>query len=204
MMGNAAIQAAQRIKDQVRDAAAEQLEVAPDKLNFANGRVFFESRGLTFAQAAGLAEEKFDLGAVGSYKPPRAPGRYKGAGVGPSPAYSYTACVVEAEVDPATGWITVPKIWIAHDIGRAINPVLARGRSRAACTWGFRGAHGRAGVFRRLPPALRRARAQDTVAPRIQEPHVARYARGRHRAGRGSGPELPVRRQGSRAGALLR
>jgi branched-subunit amino acid ABC-type transport system permease component len=40
----------------------------------------------------------------------------------------YTACVVEAEVDPATGWITVPKIWIAHDIGRTINPVLARGQ----------------------------------------------------------------------------
>ena len=34
--------------------------MAPDKLNFANGRVFFESRGLTFAQAAGLAEESSD------------------------------------------------------------------------------------------------------------------------------------------------
>ena len=179
--------------------------MAPDKLNFANGRVFFESRGLTFAQAAGLAEEKFGtLGAVGSYKPPRAPGRYKGAGVGPSPAYSYTACVVEAEVDPATGWITVPKIWIAHDIGRAINPVLARGQVEGSVYMGLSEALMEEQVFRRLPPeALRRARAQDTVAPRIQEPHVARYARGRHRAGRGSGPELPVRRQGSRAGTLL-
>ena len=84
---------------------------------------FDDNRSMTFAHAAGLAEEKFGtLGAVGSYKPPRAPGRYKGAGVGPSPAYSYTACVVEAEVDPATGWITVPKIWIAHDIGRDDQP----------------------------------------------------------------------------------
>jgi 4-hydroxybenzoyl-CoA reductase alpha subunit len=155
MMGNAAIQAAQRIKDQVAIAAAEQLEVAPDKLNFANGRVFFESRGLTFAQAAGLAEEKFGtLGAVGSYKPPRAPGRYKGAGVGPSPAYSYTACVVEAEVDPATGWITVPKIWIAHDIGRAINPVLARGQVEGSVYMGLSEALMEEQVFRRLPPKL--------------------------------------------------
>ena len=93
---------------------------------------------MTFAEAVGSPKTKFGtLGAVGSYSPPRAPGRYKGAGVGPSPAYWYTACVVEAEVDEATGWITVPKIWIAHDIGRTINPVLARGQVMAACTWAW-------------------------------------------------------------------
>src|SRR2546422_418646 len=115
MMGNAAIQASQKLKDLIATAAAEQLEVAPDRLMFSNGKVFFEGRSLSFAEAVGFAEEKFGtLGAVGSYKPPRSPGRYKGAGVGPSPAYSYTACVVETEVDPRTGWITVPK-----KIGRA-------------------------------------------------------------------------------------
>jgi len=155
MMGNAAIQAAQKIKDQIAVAAAEQLEVAPDKLSFADGRVFFENRSLSFAQAAGLAEEKFGtLGSVGSYKPPRSPGRYKGAGVGPSPAYSYTACVVEAEVDPATGWITVPKIWIAHDIGRTINPVLARGQVEGSVYMGLSEALMEEQVFRRLPPKL--------------------------------------------------
>jgi 4-hydroxybenzoyl-CoA reductase subunit alpha len=155
MMGNAAIQAAQKIKDQVALAASEQLEVSPEKLLFANGAVSFEGRSMTFAQAAGLAEEKFGtLGAVGSYKPPRAPGRYKGAGVGPSPAYSYTACVVEAEVDAATGWITVPKIWIAHDIGRTINPVLARGQVEGSVYMGLSEALMEEQVFRRLPPKL--------------------------------------------------
>src|SRR5881392_2029202 len=106
MMGNAAIDAAQKLKRQLAEAAAEHLEVIPDRLTFANGRVFLDSKSLTFSEAVVLAEEKFGtLGAVGSYKPPRAPGRYKGAGVGPSPAYSYTACVVEAEVEPKTGWI---------------------------------------------------------------------------------------------------
>ena len=38
------------------------------------------------------------------------------------------AAVVEVAVNPATGWITVPKIWIAHDIGRALNPALVRGQ----------------------------------------------------------------------------
>jgi 4-hydroxybenzoyl-CoA reductase subunit alpha len=91
---------------------------------------------------------------VGSYKPPRAPGRFKGAGVGPSPAYSYTACVVEAEVDPATGWITVPKIWIAHDIGQTINPVLARGQVEGSVYMGLSEALMEEQVFRRLPPKL--------------------------------------------------
>jgi len=154
MMGNAAIQAAEKIKSQIADAAAEALGVSPAGLLFASGRV----GSLTFAEAAGLAEEKFGtLGAVGSYKPPRAPGRYKGAGVGPSPAYSYTACVVQAEVDPATGWITVPKIWIAHDIGRTINPVLARGQVEGSVYMGLSEALMEEQVFRRLPPKLSRA-----------------------------------------------
>jgi 4-hydroxybenzoyl-CoA reductase alpha subunit len=155
MMGNAAIDASNKLKKLIAEAAAEQLDVAPDKLSFANGRVSFENRSIAFAQAAGLAEEKFGtLGAVGSYKPPRAPGRYKGAGVGPSPAYSYTACVVETEVDPATGWISVPKIWIAHDIGRTINPVLARGQVEGSVYMGLSEALMEEQVFRRLPPKL--------------------------------------------------
>jgi len=155
MMGNAAIQAADKIRQLVAEAAGEQLGVSPERLSFANGKVFFENHSLTFAEAAGFAEEKFGtLGAVGSYRPPRSPGRYKGAGVGPSPAYSYTACVVEAEVDPATGWITVPKVWIAHDIGRTINPVLARGQVEGSVYMGLSEALMEEQVFRRLPPKL--------------------------------------------------
>jgi 4-hydroxybenzoyl-CoA reductase alpha subunit len=151
MMGNAAIQAAEKIKAQLAEAVSEQLGVSPERVTFANGKV----GSMTFAEAAGLAEEKFGtIGAVGSYKPPRAPGRYKGAGVGPSPAYSYTACVVEADVDPATGWITVPKIWIAHDIGRTINPVLARGQVEGSVYMGLSEALMEEQVFRRLPPKL--------------------------------------------------
>ena len=113
---------------------------------------------MAFAEAVVLAEAKFGtLGAVGSYTPPRAPGRFKGAGVGPSPAYSYTACVVEVEVDPATGWITVPKVWIAHDIGRAINPVLARGQVEGSVYMALGEALMEEQSFRRLPPKLSNA-----------------------------------------------
>ncbi len=48
-------------------------------------------------------------------------GDYKGAGVGPSPAYSYAASVIKVKVDRDTGIIRPIKVWMAHDIGRCIN-----------------------------------------------------------------------------------
>jgi 4-hydroxybenzoyl-CoA reductase subunit alpha len=161
MMGNAAIQAAERLRDLIARAAADHMETLPENVGFARGRVFRADdpgKLMSFREAIVLAEEKFGtLGSVGSYSPPRAPGRYKGAGVGPSPAYSYTACVVEAEVDPKTGWITVPKVWIAHDIGRAINPVSARGQVEGSVYMGLGEALMEEQVFRRLPPKLSNA-----------------------------------------------
>jgi 4-hydroxybenzoyl-CoA reductase subunit alpha len=158
MMGNAAIQAAERLRDLIARAAADHMETLPENVGFSQGRVFRADdpgKLMSFREAVVLAEEKFGtLGSVGSYTPPRAPGRYKGAGVGPSPAYSYTACVVEAEVDKATGWISVPKVWIAHDIGRAINPVLARGQVEGSVYMALGEALMEEQVFRRLPPKL--------------------------------------------------
>ncbi len=166
MMGNAAIQAAEKLKVQIAEAAAEQLEVLPSRLSFSQGKVFLtenSNKSLTFKEAVEFAEAKFGtLGAVGSYSPPRSPGRYKGAGVGPSPAYSYSACVLEVEVDQATGWIAVPKIWIAHDIGRTINPVLARGQVEGSVYMGLAEALMEEQVFRRLPPKMSHALVHKT------------------------------------------
>ena len=52
----------------------------------------------------------------------------RAAGVGPSPAYSYSAQVAEVSVDEETGEVTVHKIWAAHDCGRALNPVAVEGQ----------------------------------------------------------------------------
>jgi 4-hydroxybenzoyl-CoA reductase subunit alpha len=160
MMGNAAMQAAEKVRLQLAEAAAEQLEVLPQDLVFSNGKVFHALGGksMDFLEAVQYAEAKFGtLGAVGSYSPPKPPGKYKGAGVGPSPAYSFSACVVEAEVDPNTGWIHVPKIWIAHDIGRTLNPVLARGQVIGGVYMGLSEALMEEQAFRRLPAKLSQA-----------------------------------------------
>jgi 4-hydroxybenzoyl-CoA reductase subunit alpha len=70
------------------------------------------------------------LTGTGSYAPPPEArgGKFKGSGVGPSPAYSYSAQVAEVSVDEETGEVTVLKVWAAHDCGRALNPVSVEGQ----------------------------------------------------------------------------
>jgi 4-hydroxybenzoyl-CoA reductase subunit alpha len=156
MMGNAAIQAAERARDLVASAVAAKLDVPAERLVFAGRRVFDvqdPDRGLTWREALVCAEELHGtLGSTGSYKPPETAAKFKGGGVGPSAAYSYTAAVVEVEVDRATGWITVPKVYIAHDIGRTLNPVLVRGQVEGGVYMGLGEALMEEQAFRRLPP----------------------------------------------------
>ena len=141
MMGNAAIDAAKKVKQQMLEAAAEKLGLPPEALGMRDGRVFCvddERIALSFSEAAQLAEAKFGaIGALGSYTPPRLAGKYKGSGVGPSPAYSYSACIVQVNVDPRTGEVTVEKVWIAHDCGRAINPLLVQGQVEGSVYMGL-------------------------------------------------------------------
>ena len=132
MAGNAAKAAAEKARDRLFRAAATALHCDADDLLARDRRIFRRGRpddGLTFAQAIQAAEtEDGVVTATGSYTPPRLAGPYKGSGVGPSPAYSYSAAVVEVDCDLKTGEVRVPEVWVAHDIGRAINPVLVIGQ----------------------------------------------------------------------------
>ena len=132
MTGNAALQAAERARELLSLAVAEKLSLPVENLSFADHRVFDVENpevGVAFAEAVVLAESKFGtIGTVGSYTPPRSPGKFKGAGVGPSPAYSYSAAIAEVDVDAETGFVRVERIWIGHDIGQSINPMLVMGQ----------------------------------------------------------------------------
>ena len=161
MMGNAAIQAAERARDVLADAVSRKLEIPRNRLVFADRRVFDAEdpdTGLSFREAVCAAEAMFGaVGTVGSYTPPPSAARYKGGGVGPSPAYSYTAAVVEVEVDESTGWVSVPRVWVAHDIGRALNPTLVRGQIEGSVYMGIGEALMEEQAYRRLPPRLSNA-----------------------------------------------
>lgn len=141
MTGNAAIQAAERARELLTMAVAEKLGIPIENISFAERRAFDVENpdvGVTFAEAVVLAEAKFGtIGTVGSYTPPRSPGKFKGAGVGPSPAYSYSAAVAEVDVDSSTGIVTVERVWIAHDIGKSINPVLVMGQVEGSVYMGL-------------------------------------------------------------------
>jgi 4-hydroxybenzoyl-CoA reductase alpha subunit len=132
MAGNAAIAAAEKVRRRLAESAGRLLQCDPDELLFRGGQVSRRGRPsdtMSFAQAVQAAEAgEGVISASGSYTPPRLAGPYKGSGVGPSPAYSYSAAVVEVDCDARTGEVRVPEVWIAHDIGRAINPVLVEGQ----------------------------------------------------------------------------
>ncbi len=141
MTGNAAIQAARRLKPLLLDEAAQKLQVPADRLRMAHRRIFDREHpemGMAFADAVILAEARYGtLGSTGSYTPPRSAARYKGSGVGPSATYSYSACALELTVDEETGIVRVEKIWIAHDVGKPINPLLAIGQIEGSVYMGL-------------------------------------------------------------------
>ncbi|HYN19973.1 MAG TPA: molybdopterin cofactor-binding domain-containing protein, partial [Thermoanaerobaculia bacterium] len=161
MVGNAAIQAAERAREMIAKAVSDQIEVPVSRLVFADRRVFDAEdpdKGLAFQDAVIAAEARFGtLGTTGSYIPPRSPGKYRGAGVGPSPAYSYSAAVVEVEVDSGTGLWNPVHVWIAHDIGRSLNPVLVVGQVEGSVYMGLGEVQMEEQVFRRLPKHLSNA-----------------------------------------------
>jgi 4-hydroxybenzoyl-CoA reductase subunit alpha len=132
MAGNAAKAAAEMARAKLFAAAAKALECDVDELDARDRQIFRRDRpseSMPFVQAVRLAEaEGGVVTSSGSYTPPKLAGPYKGSGVGPSPAYSFSAAVVEVDVDLKTGEVRVPEVWVAHDIGRAINPVLAVGQ----------------------------------------------------------------------------
>ncbi len=141
MAGNAAIQATMRLRDRIFEAVARKLEVAADQLAARDRRVFVAGepeKGMTFAEAVALGESMHGVLAFpGSYAPPKRAGKYKGGGVGPSPCYSYSACVVEVSVDVETGDVKPTDIWIAHDIGRSLNPLLVEGQVEGSIYMGL-------------------------------------------------------------------
>jgi 4-hydroxybenzoyl-CoA reductase subunit alpha len=123
MAGNAALEAARKMRAML-DEAVE-----------ASGKKYED---VSFEEASVLGEARFGtLVTAGSYTPPKIAGPFKGSGVGPSPAYSYSACVVDLEADARTGLVHINKVWIAHDVGRAINPLLVEGQVEGSVYMGI-------------------------------------------------------------------
>jgi xanthine dehydrogenase molybdenum-binding subunit len=118
MGGRAAQMAAEKVKAQLLERAAEALEASPRDLAIARGviRVAGTDRSITVKEAVapktGLPAAQF----VGS------------ATYHPTKSYSFAAHFVEVAVDTETGQVTVQQVVPVHEIGKVIHPVAAAGQ----------------------------------------------------------------------------
>lgn len=133
--GNAVKEAALAAKKRMFDVAASMMEVSPDDLEVANGKVSVRgvpNKSLTVAEIAQRAESPFvQMTAQG---PAPTNMEEKGTIIGLSslaPKSNPTPCAaqfVEVEVDTETGEVAVLHAVYAHDIGRTVNPKAAEGQ----------------------------------------------------------------------------
>jgi 4-hydroxybenzoyl-CoA reductase alpha subunit len=153
MVGSATRMACLELAAKVRTSVGRAWEVPPDRVRLAGGWALEVEPGpgegagdragarrrIPIAEAFQLAEaEQGTLGAVGHYDTPKdVHGDYRGGTIGASPAYSFTAHVAEVEVDPETGLVDVKAIWVAHDCGKALNPMLVEGQIEGSAYMGF-------------------------------------------------------------------
>jgi 4-hydroxybenzoyl-CoA reductase subunit alpha len=143
MVGNAAIDAATKLKAVLLAAAARKLEAAPDQVACA-GETFYIGSGaqtaLSFAEvakAALVAEGAITVKGTFTCPPEAQGGKHRGGAVGSTMGFSYAAQVVEVSVDDASGRITVDKVWAALDCGRAINPLAVVGQVQGSVWMGM-------------------------------------------------------------------
>ncbi len=143
MVGNAAIEAAENLKMLLVAAAARKLEAAAEDIECL-GEVYRvrggQDPGLPFQEVVDEAvAESGTITVKGTFTVPRSHqgGRYRGAGVGPSMAYSYAAVAVEVTVDEDTGAVGVDKVWVAHDCGFALNRLACEGQVQGAVWMGL-------------------------------------------------------------------
>ncbi len=137
MGGNASKMAGEDIKKQVFEMAAEMLDVDAATLVAKDNKVFVKDDSSVSVPWSEAAARYFSLNGPltgrGHYSPPEGlGGTYKGAAVGTSPAYSFSATICEVDIDLETGKVRVLNFWDAHDCGTAINPLLVEGQVEGA------------------------------------------------------------------------
>jgi len=143
MVGNAAIDAARNLKRVLVAAAARKLGARPEDIDCLGElyRAGAQDQGLTFNDV--VVEALRDSGTItvtGNYSTiPESHGgkKYRGAAIGGTMGYSYSAQVVEVSVDEETGVVTVDKVWVAHDCGRALNRLTVEGQVQGSVWMGL-------------------------------------------------------------------
>src|SRR5215813_10410102 len=143
LVGNAAIDAANKLKNLLIAAAARKLEAHPEDVECLGElyRAGAQDKGLTFDEVVSEAlKESGTITVTGTYSTiPQSHGgkKYRGAAIGGTMGYSYSAQVVEVTVDQETGQVAVDKVWVAHDCGKALNRLTVEGQVQGSVWMGM-------------------------------------------------------------------
>jgi len=143
MVGNAALDAAHKLRAMLVAAAARKLEAKPEEIDCV-GEVYragAQDNGLTYSEV--VTEALQDTGTItvtGTYSTiaqSHGGKKYRGAAIGGTMGYSYSAQVVEVSVDEDTGVVRVDKVWVAHDCGKALNRLTVEGQVQGSVWMGM-------------------------------------------------------------------
>jgi len=149
MSGNAVLQAARELREQMSPVAADLLGVAADELEFSGGRVRpavgsaaaangGEGVSITLAELVAACDKRAVSTAhlsiwraeSGSFDPRTGQGDT-------FPDYTYGTHAADVEVDVETGQVTVLRYAACHDVGRAINPMRVEGQIQGGAMQGL-------------------------------------------------------------------
>jgi CO/xanthine dehydrogenase Mo-binding subunit len=146
--GRSVVAAAGEVEKQIKKLAGAMMECAAEDLELrAGGSVGIKGVpgcGVSFGQVSGYAHWAAGGPIIGSNSwvfdqktvdPKRAV--VLGLPFAQIGIFSFSAQVIEVEVDTLTGKVRVPRAWTACDIGRAINPTMATGQIEGALVQGM-------------------------------------------------------------------
>jgi CO/xanthine dehydrogenase Mo-binding subunit len=141
--GNSARGAARKVKEQILEVAAKSMGEPPEHLDIRD-RVIYSKKDPEKKSPIGKILRAAHYTAGGRmlvaeyfYDPPNEnldPKEWKG---NLSVTYAYGSHGVEVEVDRETGQVKILKYIAAHDVGRAINPMLLEGQVYGGATMGI-------------------------------------------------------------------
>lgn len=129
MGGHATKQAAEAIRDTLREAAVENL--GTDQVRLKHGAFESNNGSVRIADLAGMCADSKDGGlrVDKEFVEERMEPYWTGIPTpNISPSYTYAAHGVEVEIDTDTGELTILDYVAAHDVGRAINPGMVEGQ----------------------------------------------------------------------------
>jgi xanthine dehydrogenase molybdenum-binding subunit len=142
--GRAVSQATDNLKEKILDQAAEILREPVDTLEMKKGKVFVSGspeKEVAFSQigAVSYSQKQKALTGTGYYDGPEIAPDFdpKSYYAYPGPAMAFATQLAEVEVDPATGKVEVINFYAAHDLGKAINPIMAEGQIEGGAVMGF-------------------------------------------------------------------